>query len=48
MSKAVFAAGGAVQASGAIYIPRAADATLAELCRQSIYAHVLASRQMGK
>jgi hypothetical protein len=48
MTKGVFAAGGAVQASGGIYIPRAADDALIDLCRQGVYAYILASRQMGK
>jgi WD40 repeat protein len=43
-----YAVGGTVQAAGGIYVSRAADAELLELCRKGEFAYVLTSRQMGK
>lgn len=43
-----FVAGGTVQAGKGIYVRRHADDHLLELCRQSKFAFVLTSRQMGK
>ncbi|HJR79836.1 MAG TPA: AAA-like domain-containing protein [Anaerolineales bacterium] len=47
-SKNIYAVGGAVQASGGVYIERAADAALLELCRAGKLAFILSSRQVGK
>ena len=44
----VYAAGGTVQASGGIYIERAADRLLLDLCRRNSFCYVLTSRQVGK
>jgi WD40 repeat protein len=44
----IYVAGGTVQAGGGIYLERAADSRLLELCRQGAFAFVLTSRQMGK
>ncbi|HWS89650.1 MAG TPA: AAA-like domain-containing protein [Pyrinomonadaceae bacterium] len=41
-------AGGSVQANNGLYIPRAADDELLELCRASAFTYVLTPRQMGK
>jgi WD40 repeat protein len=48
MTGSHFTIGGAVQAGGGVYIERAADFELLELCRAGTYAYVLAPRQMGK
>jgi WD40 repeat protein len=46
--KSIYAVGGAVQASGGVYIERAADAELLQLCRAGKLAFILSSRQVGK
>jgi serine/threonine protein kinase len=43
-----FAVGGAVQAKNGTYISRAADADLLAACKNSEFAYILASRQIGK
>ena len=49
MSKSsVYAVGGAVQASGGIYVQRKADEELLAACRGNRYAYVLTTRQVGK
>jgi hypothetical protein len=40
--------GGTVQASGGLYIERAADTELLQLCREGKLAFILSSRQVGK
>ena len=47
-SKIQYVAGGTVQASDGVYVVRAADEALLRLCRNSDFAYVLTSRQMGK
>jgi hypothetical protein len=44
----IYTVGGTVQAGGGIYIKRKADDELLELCRQSEFAFILSSRQVGK
>ena len=44
----LYTVGGTVQAGGGIYIPRAADQELLQLCRDRVFAYVLTPRQMGK
>ena len=44
----IYTVGGTVQAGGGIYIKRKADDDLLELCRQSEFAFILSSRQVGK
>lgn len=44
----VFAIGGAVQASGGIYLSRAADEELLALCHAGEFGYVLTPRQLGK
>ncbi len=44
----LYATGGAVQASGGIYIPRQADKDLLAWCKAGDYAAILTARQMGK
>ena len=44
----IYTVGGTVQAGGGIYIKRNADDELLELCRQSEFAFILSSRQVGK
>src|SRR5690242_19129133 len=47
--KSIYAvSGGTVQASGGLYIERAADAELLQLCRDGKLAFILSSRQVGK
>jgi len=43
-----YVAGGTVQAGDGVYVKRAADDALLRLCRESTFAYVLTSRQMGK
>ncbi len=43
-----FTVGGAVQASGGLYISRQADRDLLDACRKGAFAYVLTARQMGK
>jgi hypothetical protein len=44
----LYTVGGTVQAGGGLYIPRQADDTLLQLCRERVFAYVLTPRQMGK
>ncbi|MDJ0706753.1 MAG: CHASE2 domain-containing protein [Leptolyngbyaceae cyanobacterium MO_188.B28] len=44
----IYTIGGTVQAGGGIYLTRHADHELLELCRDSKFAYILTSRQMGK
>ncbi|HKY53372.1 MAG TPA: AAA-like domain-containing protein, partial [Anaerolineales bacterium] len=44
----IYTVGGTVQAGGGVYIRRKADNELLELCRQSEFAFILSSRQVGK
>lgn len=44
----IYTVGGTVQAGGGIYIKRKADDELLDLCRQSEFAFILSSRQVGK
>ena len=44
----IYTIDGAVQTGGGLYIKRAADDQLLELCRQGEYAYILSSRQVGK
>ncbi|MFO0760816.1 MAG: AAA-like domain-containing protein [Byssovorax sp.] len=44
----LYTLGGKVQASGGVYIPRAADAELLRLCRAHQLSFVLHTRQIGK
>jgi hypothetical protein len=44
----LYTVGGTVQAGGGLYIPRQADETLLQLCRERVFAYVLTPRQMGK
>jgi len=46
--KTIYTVGGTVQAGGGIYIERAADKELLELCREGELAFILSSRQVGK
>jgi WD40 repeat protein len=43
-----YVAGGTVQADDGIYVERAADTELLDLCRRGVFTYVLTSRQMGK
>jgi hypothetical protein len=43
-----YVAGGTVQASNGIYLERAADHQLLDLCRAGAFAYILTSRQIGK
>jgi WD40 repeat protein len=45
---AIYVAGGTVQAGGGIYLERAADRELLDLCSAGTFAYILTSRQMGK
>lgn len=47
-SQTIYTVGGTVQAGGGVYIKRKADDELLELCRQSEFAFILSSRQVGK
>lgn len=47
-NKIVYATFGTVQARGGVYIERAADQKLLELCQSQEFAYILTSRQMGK
>ena len=47
-TKVIYTVGGTVQASGGLYIERAADKELFELCRQGELVFILSSRQVGK
>ena len=44
----LYTVGGTVQAGSGVYIQRAADLELLALCRNSDFAYVLSSRQVGK
>ncbi|MCK5923066.1 MAG: hypothetical protein KAG66_19145, partial [Methylococcales bacterium] len=44
----IYSIGGAVQASGGLYLERPADDELYLLCRELKFAYVLTARQMGK
>ncbi|MEM9092896.1 MAG: AAA-like domain-containing protein, partial [Cyanobacteria bacterium P01_F01_bin.53] len=44
----IYTTGGTVQAGGGIYLSRAADDELLQLCREGQFAYVLTPRQMGK
>ncbi len=44
----IYTVGGAVQAFSGLYIERAADRELLDLCRRGVFAYVLSARQMGK
>src|SRR5688500_14282201 len=46
--KSIYAVGGAVQASGGLYLERTADTELLQLCRAGKLAFILSSRQVGK
>jgi hypothetical protein len=46
--QSIYTVGGTVQAGGGIYIERAADKELLELCRAGELAFILSSRQVGK
>ena len=46
--KSIYTVGGAVQAGSGVYIERAADTELLELCRAGKFAFILSSRQVGK
>src|SRR4026208_130764 len=46
--KSIYTVGGTVQAGGGVYIERAADKELLELCRAGELAFILSSRQVGK
>jgi WD40 repeat protein len=48
IDSSIYTVGGTVQAGGGVYIPRAADEDLLELCRLGAFAYVLTARQMGK
>jgi WD40 repeat protein len=48
IGETIYTVGGTVQAGQGVYIERAADAELLELCRQGAFAYVLTARQMGK
>jgi hypothetical protein len=48
ISETIYTVGGTVQAGQGVYIERAADAELLDLCRQGAFAYVLTARQMGK
>ncbi|HEU5100584.1 MAG TPA: AAA-like domain-containing protein, partial [Roseiflexaceae bacterium] len=48
MTTNIYTVGGTVQASGGRYIARAADERLFALCRDAVFAYVLAPRQVGK
>jgi hypothetical protein len=48
MTTGTFTVGGAVQASGGVYIERKADRDLIELCCAGTFAYILAPRQIGK
>lgn len=48
MPKPHYTVGGTVQATGGVYIPRAADEDLLKLCVEGAFAYVLTSRQVGK
>lgn len=43
-----YTVGGTVQAGGGIYLTRAADDELLEMCRANVFAYILTARQMGK
>ena len=47
-NQTIYTFGGTVQAGNGIYIPRRVDDELLQLCRQSEFAFVLSSRQVGK
>ncbi len=47
-TKNIFTTGGTVQAGGGIYIKRAVDDELLNLCRQLEFVFVLSARQLGK
>jgi hypothetical protein len=44
----IYTDGGSVQAGTGIYIHREADEKLLALCREGVFAYILAARQMGK
>jgi WD40 repeat protein len=44
----IYTVGGAVQAANGLYLPRAADDELHELCSRGDFAYVLTPRQLGK
>jgi len=46
--KRIFTVGGTVQAGSGMYLRRAVDDELLELCRTGSFAYVLTARQMGK
>lgn len=48
MTSSIYTVGGTVQAGGGRYIARAADEQLFGLCRDAVFAYVLAPRQVGK
>src|SRR5262249_3214918 len=48
MTSNIYTVGGTVQASGGIYVERAADEELLELCRARGFAYILHARPMGK
>ncbi|MEM9150903.1 MAG: AAA-like domain-containing protein, partial [Cyanobacteria bacterium P01_F01_bin.3] len=48
VKRSIYTSGGTVQAGKGVYLPRAADAELLQLCREGQFAYVLTSRQMGK
>jgi WD40 repeat protein len=48
MATNIYTVGGTVQAGEGLYIERAADAELLELCRNREFAYILHARQMGK
>ena len=47
-NRSIYTPGGTVQAGKGIYLSRAADEQLLQLCRDGAFAYVLTSRQMGK
>jgi len=48
VEREIYTVGGTVQAGGGIYLSRRADEELLVLCRNSVFAYVLATRQVGK
>jgi hypothetical protein len=48
LQQSFYSAGGTVQAGGGIYLTRAADDELLDLCRAGAFSYILTARQMGK
>ena len=48
LQQSFYSVGGTVQAGGGIYLTRAADDELLDLCRAGAFSYILTARQMGK